>query len=218
VTLGGEKANGLTRYFNDFSFALSREGTTSFSYVNGGVRTGNAPTSNPGMATFDFFPVSTWASSVGSSGFGYKDGYAVISIVQDVNGTRGLEVYGWNGRDTYWAGAWASVYLNKADVAGPWMQPGTVAMIIHITYGPGTWNGQSSTGTEPLKFTVVKTLGTITEFGSSDFATSFAPNPFDLFPTYAWNGESTVPSLSNAPVWWYQKLPTVMADSVQFDP
>jgi hypothetical protein len=218
VTIGGEKANGLTRYFNDFSFAITREGTDSFAYVNGGNVTGTAPTSNPGIPTFDFFPVSSWASSTGTGGFGYTAGYAVISIVQDINGTRGLSIYGWNGRDTYWAGAWASVYLNNADTSS-WLPPGTVALILHITYGPGTT--ESTSGTEPLNFNVVQALGTITQFGSNLYATSFGPFPFDRFPTLSWNGVLGTPTFNTpgqAPVWWYEKLPTTTTASVQFDP
>jgi hypothetical protein len=219
VALGGPKANGLTRYFNDFSFAITREGTDSYALVSGGSVTGTAPTSNPGISTFDYFPVSSWASSTGTGGFGYTEGYAVISIVQDINGTRGLSIYGWDGRDTYWAGAWASVYLNNADT-NPWLPAGTVALILHITYGPGT--SSDYPGPEPLNFNVVQALGTITQFGSNLFQTSFGPFPFDRLPTGpAWNGDITIPSFSTpsgAPVWWYAKLPTTTTASVQFDP
>ena len=42
ITLGGMKANGLTRYFNDFYTALSREGTSNYALINGGSVTGEA--------------------------------------------------------------------------------------------------------------------------------------------------------------------------------
>jgi hypothetical protein len=34
----------------------------------------------------------------------------------------------------------------------------------------------------------------------------------------SWTGNFSVPTLSNAPVWWYLKLPTDSTASVQFDP
>ncbi|MEM2130858.1 MAG: hypothetical protein QXZ70_09700, partial [Candidatus Bathyarchaeia archaeon] len=109
ISLGGMKANGLTRYFNDFYFAISREGTSAYALIDGGAVAGSAPTSDFDKPTFDYFPISSWASS--RTTFGYSVGYAVIALARDINGTRGLAVYGWDGRDTFWAAAWASQFV-----------------------------------------------------------------------------------------------------------
>ncbi|MGB9774799.1 MAG: hypothetical protein ACPL4I_12440, partial [Bacteroidota bacterium] len=159
LSLGGMKANGLTRYFNDFYYAISREGTGAYALINGGTVTGSAPTSDFALATFDYYPISTWASS--KSTFGYKEGYAVIALARDINGTRGLAIYGWDGRDTFWAAAWASQYLGQFN---SWIPAGTVALVLKITY--------TTADREPSGFTVVKALGTITELGSNAFAVS----------------------------------------------
>lgn len=211
LSVGGPKANSLTRYFNDFGAAITREGTSGSYYalVSGGVVTGTAPTSDPTMKTLDFFPVSTW--NVMTTTFGYTAGYAVISLVKDVNGTRGLSIYGWNGADTFWASAWASQYLlgnTTASSAG--LPAGTVALILSITYG--------GPNNEPTAFTVVKALGTITEFGTDAYATFSGSHPFDLNSTWTWTGlvSPTSPPIPTH-VWWYQKLPTTSTAKVDFN-
>ncbi len=226
ITLGGMKANGITRYFNDFNFAISREGNagTYMALVNGGTVTGTAPTSNAlagaTPTTLDYFPLSTWASSTGTqAGFGYTAGYAVIALARDINGTRGLSVYGWDGRDTYWAAAWASQYLNY--MYNSWIPRGTVAIVLNIGY--------IGADREPTSFTVVKALGTITEFGTNAFATGYTYDQALLAAagSSAWGYFSLqlvsplpLPSAgsSYAREWWYEKLPTLSIAKVDFDP
>jgi hypothetical protein len=211
LSLGGDKANQLTRYFNDFGVAIDREGTSGsfFALANGGTVTGTAPTSDATMGTLDFFPVSTW--NVATMTFGYTANFAVISLAHDVNGTRGLTIYGWNARDTYWAAAWASQYLfdaggNTTQVSSAGLPTGTVALILRMTYGGP--NG------EPSAFTIVKALGTITEFGTNAYATS--ATPYDQNGN-AWAGLVKPMPLPVSTVWWYQKLPTTSAATVDFN-
>ena len=209
LSLGGMKANGLTRYFNDFGYAISREGTAAYALVNAGAVTGTAPTSDMDKSTFDYFPLSTWKVDVTT--FGYKEGYAVISLARDVNGTRGLSIYGWDGRDTFWATAWASQYIIGSTT--DWLPDGAVALILKITY--------TTADREPTGFTVVKALGTITEFGDNSFDTTYG---FDT--GVDWTGgviEIALPlpwgiEDGNYPVWWYEKLPTESTAKVEFDP
>jgi len=205
LTLGGMKANGLTRYFNDFDYAISREGTSTAALISGGtVSNAPAPGSNPSLNTIDYFPISTWNSSVTT--FGYASGYAVISAARDINGTRGLSIYGWDARDTFWAAAWASQYLGTIERSDQWLPAGTVSLILHITY--------TGSEAEPSAFTIVSALGTITEFGTDAFAN--VPYGFDV-PT-TWHGDLTgLPTLPPASVWWFEKLPTSTTATVQFD-
>jgi hypothetical protein len=207
LSLGGMKANGLTRYFNDFDFAISREGTAAYALINNGAVTGTAPTSDQTKTTFDYFPLSSWA--IQKTTFGFKEGYAVISLARDINGTRGLSVYGWDGRDTFWAAAWASQYIIGS--SSGWTPAGTVALILNMTYTDGS--------SEPTAFKVVKALGTITEFGDNDFVTTYG---FDT--GIAWSGAITAlasyPKVwaSDRPVWWYAKLHTSSVAKIEFDP
>jgi len=216
ITLGGTKANGLTRYFNDFNFAISREGDDEYALIDGGDVEGEAPTSNPALATIDYFPVSTWASS--QTTFGYQEGYAVIAIGRDINGTRGLSVYGWDGRDTYWATAWASQFLS--DQFHDWIPAGTVALVLNISY--------DAADREPTGFTIVKALGTITELGTNIFYDGYGGFD-DAAMNSVWNGElegistiasgtSTLPANEYYKEWWYAKLPTITIAKVDFDP
>jgi len=232
LTVGGVKANGLARYFNDMQFAIAREGTEAAAYVyyfNSNGVLGSAPTSDPAIGTYDFFPISTWNTS--SSEFGYKEGYAVISLARDLNGTRGLSIYGWDGRDTYWASAWASQYLDAA--YNDWVPPGATAIILNIAY--------SAENREPTGFKVVKVLGTITEFGLNQFWDTYAAGSFDnsvntwdcVIPAPWGRTETTVgtqeivlPVLASSEeygpceykVWWFAKLLTTSDAHVDFDP
>jgi len=188
MNIGGEKANYVTRYFNDFGFAIDREGTSSTDYygqVSGGVVMAGtaAPTNNPALTTVDFFPLSTWNTSswnaitqltipVVSSGYGA--GTAIISIAHDMNGTRGITVAGWNAQDTYWASAWFAQWVDFANGNGlpTWIPAGTVAIILKMTY--------PSPNGEPT-FTIVQCLGTITQFGYNYFYAHYLAlsNKFD---------------------------------------
>ncbi len=203
ITVGGPKANGVTAYFNDFNFALDRDGTDLYSYISPtGAVSGTAPNNNLANPTLDFFPVSSWKSSSNiADGFnaniGYSDtnnsmGFAVVSLSSNVVGLRGLSVYGWNGRDTYWASAWVSQWLGTANgyYNNPfnWLPKGVVSIVLAINYtqstaAPSTW--------EPASFTVVEALGTITQLGFNAFLNSNA-GLFDQasfnYPTTTWTG------------------------------
>ncbi len=144
--------------------------------------------------------------------FGYKEGYAVISLARDINGTRGLSIYGWDGRDTFWATAWASQYIVGSTTG--WLPDGAVAVILKMTYNNGSH--------EPTLFTVVKALGTITEFGDNDFIDVHTNFDSGVQP---WTGAmATLPSYpegwgeSETPVWWYAKLYTTSTAAIEFDP
>lgn len=231
ICVGGEKANGLTRYFNDFGFAIDREGTTGvYSEILSGYPqtiTGSAPTNNVALSTLDFFPLSTWMTSSWNptthvtgqiNTFGYQAGNAIISLVADLNGTRSLMVAGWNAQDTYWASAWASQFLNSANNA--WVPPGTVALILQMTY--------PNANSEPT-FTLVQCLGTITQFGTNYFAKNYSG--WDIVITGGASGTTYPPWTTtlanlwsgtdyptNPSAWWYQKLPTTTTASIQYDP
>jgi hypothetical protein len=211
--VGGPKANWLARYFNDFGFAIDREGTSPYALAFNNAVTGSAPTSSVQTITYDFFPLSTWNtySTAGPIGtFGYKSGYAVISIARDINGTLGLSVYGWDARDTFWANTWAGQYLSPYNT-GYWIPDGTVAIILNISYG--------GPNMEPTGFTVVKALGTITEFGDNLF---YDTHGFDRAGVI-WDDYESLYYLPIVPgyygrVWFYEKLPTISTAMVDFDP
>ena len=206
-TLGGMKANGLTRYFNDYYTSITREGSMAYALVNGGSVQGTAPTSDPAVNTFDYYPLSSWNSS--ASTFGYGEGHAVIALGRDVNGTRGLSVYGWDGRDTFWANAWASQYI--LGPLGPWLPDGVTSLILHIEY-----NGENR---EPQMFTIMKALGTITEFGYNEFDDVIG---FDFGDP--WEDDVVPPPVEALEwpeyyrVWWYEKLPTESEAKIEYDP
>jgi hypothetical protein len=153
ISVAGPKANQVSRYFNDFSFAILREGPDPYALIRG-VVTGTAPTSDPAMPSLDIFPVSTWNVSKDT---GYRSagntGYFVVFVARDVNGTLGYVVWGWESRDSFWGSVWASYYLGHF---GGWLPPGTVALVVQVTY--------TSDFKEAQSFTIVEALGTIMNF------------------------------------------------------
>ncbi|RJS83524.1 hypothetical protein CW706_05875, partial [Candidatus Bathyarchaeota archaeon] len=111
----------------------------------------------------------------------------------------------WDGRDTFWAAAWASQYLG---VFNNWIPSGTVALVLRITY--------AGANREPEGFTIVKALGTITELGDNAFKTT--PG-YDFDKNVDWTGSFRPPSTPAGTyrVWWYEKLETTTTAEVQFD-
>ena len=150
INVAGPKANQVTRYFNDFAFAILREGTDPYALVDGGTVTGTAPTSHPDLPSFDIFPLTTW--NVGLD-VGVGPDYFVVTITRDVNGTLAYNIWGWNARDSFWGAVWASYFLGHF---GGWLPEGVVALIVHVTY--------TEDYREPDSFEIVYALGTITEF------------------------------------------------------
>jgi len=244
IMVGGEKANYLTRYFNDLGFAIDREGTTLSALVQFGTVTGTAPTNNAALPTIDFFPVSSWNTSAWNPvtlmsvpvlGGWYGAGTAIISIAVDNNGTRGISVAGWNAQDTYWASAWVSQWLTHND--NVWVPAGTVAIILKMTY--------ASPNSEPT-FNIVEDLGTITQFGTNYFvkqylngglinfdngmtaiywySTYFSTNydySLNNAPWFPASGAAGYPGPYTGPTspepWWYAKLPTTSSANIEYD-
>jgi len=206
ATVGGPKANWVTRYYNDFSVALFREGTSgvySLSIVDG-TATGEAPTSDPTKDNLDIFPLTCWNVSVDT--FGYDVGYAVVAITRDTNGSAGFMVWGWRGRDTFWASAWAAFWIGYVQNAGKsWLPDGTVALILKIDY--------SSDG-EPSLFTVVEALGTVTELDLRGYLETKHSD---------WIGSnykltSELYEIPNPP-WWFDKVrTTAVTATIHYDP
>ena len=218
ITVGGGKANWVTRYFNDYMYAIEREGDFGsyyvyYAWINGESPLGFAPTSDPDWSTLDFFPLSTWATSPGFETFNYTEDYAVIALGRDEGGLRGLEVNGWNARDTYWASEWAAKFILGPE--GGQFPAGTVALILHITY-----QGENL---EPVSFQVVEMLGTITQFGANEYIDKYFDwdhGPFAGQAYTAWytNHIGTWDKPYSMPdVWWFAKFPTCDDSKIYFD-
>ena len=157
ISVAGPKANQVTRYYNDFYFAILREGNyteagepITYALITPTGVTGVAPTSDKEKPSIDIFPISTW--NVGQDLF-YKDDYFVVAVARDVNGTIGYSVWGWNARDSFWGAVWASYYLGHF---GGWLPKGVVALIVKVDY--------TDDYREPVKFHIIHALGTVTEF------------------------------------------------------
>ena len=205
LSVGGPKANWITRYFNDFAFSILREGSESFALVDNSTVTGSAPTNDPAFGSFDIFPLTTY--NVRADTFNLKSGYFVVTLTRDINGTLGVNVWGWDGRDTFWGAAWTAFWLFYVPaVTGSDVLPdGVVAIVVHITYNDYM---------EPTQFQIEYMLGTITELVGLDAS---AVDPMGAPAIFA--GGSAIYSYSLHGPWWAEKvLKTVDLTMLHWDP
>lgn len=238
INIAGPKANQVTRYFNDFAFAIFREGVIDnyYTLIKDGTVVGVTPTSDIAADSLDIFPLTTWNVALDK---GVTEDYFVVTITRDVNGTLGYNIWGWNARDSFWGAIWASYYLGHF---GGWLPEGVVALIVHITY--------TSDYREPVSFEIEYALGTITEFkleyelafGKGKGIPPLPPSPplpdLDTLDavnagTYDWKDVGIPPYIGvytypggDVPVfkkvigwpWWGEKLPTFDVTRVHCDP
>jgi hypothetical protein len=132
---GGPRAQMGTEYFNEFTNAFfARE-----EYVTNNTGC-EEPHSNKILA------LSCWNRNVSGAG------YAVISVYQDLNGTIGFLIWGYDGQDTYYAAKWfwetGIIYLQTEN-------RGVTDIVLKITY-------PTAYPTHPT-VTIKERLGTISE-------------------------------------------------------
>ena len=134
ISVGGPSANWVTMYFNDFTSGFY--GTpwfTPYSDWSGKI------------AGLTCWNKNAYANTGGETGIGY----AVIGTYKDINGTVGLVIYGFDGRDTYYASQWFHDNIEQLQE----FPPCVTSIIIEIDY----------TDAEHPTFDVVECLGTISE-------------------------------------------------------
>jgi len=141
IAVGGPYVNVAAEYFNDFTDAyVPRIGTT--------WGTG-------------FYSHACWGRNLYEVEYDEDGkqitGYALISTYKDLNGTKGLIIYGWTGQDTYYACYALQHGLFKIM---QWLQPGVTSIILEFNYEVHP--------SEDCFFHVVECLGTITECGGFD--------------------------------------------------
>jgi hypothetical protein len=154
--VGGPLANSLAYYANDFTDAMyGLKDFAGTAYANKIVAVSCWNRNWPGNS-FAWYP-GAYANLVFPS-FGMNFGYAVVSTYKDINGTVLFNVWGNEGKDTYYASLW----LHGDQARG--MSPGVIelqrapkgvtSIILQINYG--------SDPTHPA-YSIVEVLGTISE-------------------------------------------------------
>ena len=180
IAVGGPSANLMSEYFNDF--------TSAFATL--------APWTPDVNNAYKIMPLTCWSlNRVDTNAF--KDfhaytpkygvggaqtiGYGVIATAKDLNGTVGLEVWGYTGQDTYFT-SWAMLHSDVLALAFHLMPPGVTSLILRFNY--------TLHPTDYCFVTIVEALGTISEydaqscFGVGPFAELWTSDPFG--PTYGW--------------------------------
>jgi hypothetical protein len=139
IGVGGPYANMLAYYMNDFASAMY--GLPDFAM--------NSPYENmiAGVSCWNRGWNGTW--NVYSSD--EETGYAVISTYKDLNGTVMFQIWGYWGRDTYYATQW---FHEDGKIQLQCTPRGINSVILQITYGD-----------DPIHptFHIVECLGTISE-------------------------------------------------------
>jgi hypothetical protein len=142
IAVGGPLANWISMYYNDFLNAFY--GTpwfTPYALWSGKIV---APTC---------WNKNAYANSGGQNG----TGYATIGTYLDINGTVGFDVWGLDGRDTYYATYWLNGDPARGILPGIVQlqdaPPGLTSIILKIGY----------TDAKHPVFSIVECLGTISE-------------------------------------------------------
>jgi hypothetical protein len=141
IGVGGPLANLLAYYGNDFTdaiYGLPQFSGTAYSGKITGVSCWNRG----------------WEGAMNTYSSSNTIGYAVISTYQDINGTNLFLIWGNWGRDTYYVTKWFHEYeIYELQSA----RAGITSMIVKITYE------STSEGYKPKTFSIVESLGTISE-------------------------------------------------------
>ena len=179
IAVGGPSANAISEYYNDFTSAFATLGQWTPDQNNAGK----------------IMPLTCWSlNRVDTNSYkifhGYTPesvegvqtiGYGVIATAKDLNGTVGLEVWGYTGQDTYFT-SWAMLHSDVLALAFHLMPPGVTSLILRFNY--------TLHPTDYCFVTIIEALGTISEydaqscFGVGPFVTEWLSDPFG--PTYGW--------------------------------
>jgi hypothetical protein len=200
IAVGGPYANAMSQYFNDF--------TSAFFTMNGGEGAWTPNLNDAGK----IMPLTCWSLNqtdtnaekifhayTPESVDGVQTiGYGVIATAKDLNGTVGLEVWGYTGQDTYFT-SWAMLHSDVVALAFNLMPAGVTSLILRFNY--------TLHPTDYCFVTIIEALGTISEydaqscFGVGPFVTEWPSDPFG--PTYGW---------PEYPTWVTDKYPTIHID------
>jgi hypothetical protein len=200
IAVGGPSANAISEYFNDFTSAFA----TLWQW-----------TPDPNNAG-KIMPLTCWSlNRVDTNSYkifhGYTPesvdgvqtiGYGVIASAKDLNGTVGLEVWGYTGQDTYFT-SWAMLHSDVLALAFDLMPAGVTSLILRFNY--------TLHPTDYCFVTIIEALGTISEydaqscFGVGPFVELWTSDPFG--PIYGW---PEYPLWVNDPI--VGKYPTIHID------
>ena len=197
IAVGGPYANAMSQYFNDFNSA--------FFTMNGGTWTPNLNDAGKIM------PLTCWSLNLTDTNaekifHAYTPesvdgvqtiGYGVIATAKDLNGTVGLDVWGYTGQDTYFT-SWALLHSDVLALAFSVMPAGVTSLILRFNY--------TLHPTDYCFVTIIEALGTISEYDAQAcFGVGLFAQPLqgDLGSDYGW---------PVYPTWVTDKYPRIHID------
>jgi hypothetical protein len=198
INVGGPSANLGAQYWNDFD--------TAFATLTAWTPTATSTPSDtiPGLAPPKIVPLTCWdlinssriavhvyAPTFNSTTGKQTVGYGVISTYEDLNGTIGLNIWGYTAQDTYYL-CWSMIHSDVLFLAFETMPPGVTSLIVKFDY--------TLHPTDYCFVTIVEALGTISEYNYQQYLNPMGltsiPAPFAYWPT----------------TWVADKFPTIHPD------
>lgn len=200
INVGGPSANLGAEYWNDFDTAMAT--------LYPGVWT---PNDIPGLG-WNIVPLTCWdmingsqlpdhvyAPTYNATTGAQIYGYGVISTYQDINGTVGLNIWGYTGQDTYYT-CWSMIHSDVLAKAFQQMPCGVTSLILRFNY--------TLHPTDYCFVTIVEALGTISEL---NFQGLIGGKVNMLYPvTGATTAQPPYPYWLNT--WITDKFPTIHPD------
>jgi len=198
INVGGPSASLSTEYWNDFDTAMATLGIWT-------------PNDIPGFA-WNIVPLTCWnvingtqlpgnvyAPTYNATTGAQIYGYGVISTYEDINGTVGLNIWGYTGQDTYYT-CWSMLHSDVLAHAFSHMPCGVTSLILKFNY--------TLHPTDYCFVKIVEALGTISEL---NYQGSIGGIVNMLWPV---SGPTTAqpPYLYWPNTWITDKFPTIHPD------
>jgi hypothetical protein len=197
INVGGPSANLGAQYWNDFDTAFATltawtpTSTTTPSDTIPGLAMKIVPLTCWDLLNSSRLPVNVYAPQFNSTTNKQTVGYGVISTYEDLNGTIGLNIWGYTAQDTYYL-CWSMIHSDVLWIAFESMPRGVTSLIVKFNYALHP--------TDYCFVTIVEALGTISEFDYQKYlnptGAPSVPAPFPYWPT----------------TWVADKFPTIHPD------
>jgi len=153
INVGGPYASLTAEYFNDFDTVMFTMGVWTPSDISG-LAMNIVPLTCWDLINSSKMPEHVYAPTYNPTTGAQMYGYGVISTYEDINGTVGLNIWGYTGQDTYYT-CWSMIHSDVLAYAFSHMPHGVTSLILKFNY--------TLHPTDYCFVTIVEALGTISE-------------------------------------------------------
>lgn len=198
INIGGPSASLSTEYWNDFDTAMATLGAWTPNDITG-LAWNIVPLTCWDLINSSKLPEHVYAPTYNATTGKQTIGYGVISTYEDINGTVGLNIWGYTGQDTYYT-CWSMIHSDVLAYAFSHMPCGVTSLILKFNY--------TMHPTDYCFVTIVEALGTISELNYQGY---LGGKVNMLYPV---TGATTAlpPYLYWPNTWITDKFPTIHPD------